>query len=181
MSEAKQILESKVSEILKDLGYELVACEVLPTGRKTLRVFIDRAGESAPIGIEDCVAVTRALDEPLESIPELEKLFEGPYELEVSSPGVDRPLRGEKDYVRFQGKLIRVHVFRPLTAGEIENPDYQQKNPKQKNFIGTLEGVCGSKLVLAVKDIQTQVLIPFPLIAKANLEPVFEFEKGRAK
>jgi ribosome maturation factor RimP len=194
-----------IDRLIQPLGYEVVHLELQSHRQKTLRVFIDFAdsrgttdsGEEKAIGIEDCVAVTRALDEPLDQIPEIEALLHGAYELEVSSPGVDRPLRQAKDFVRFAKREARIHTFRPLTAEEIGNEAYFSKNPKQKNFFGTLLGVSGDKVQLAVspgpsaekgkskrkpktnKEAETgasaEISIPLPLISKANLEPKFDF------
>jgi ribosome maturation factor RimP len=141
-----------ISPWVNPLGYEIVHVEVVHHRQRSLRLFIDRlaAAETRAIGIEDCVAVSRALNEPLDALPEIEKIFKGPYELEVSSPGLDRPLRTPRDFEKFSGREIRVHVFRPLTAEELGNPGYQTRNPKQKNFLGTLRGLRNQSILLAV-------------------------------
>lgn len=184
------------------MGYEVVHVEVQTHRQKTLRIFIDFAMDgSSTIGIDDCVKVTRALEEPLEKLPEVESIFHGAYELEVSSPGVDRPLRTARDFTRFTGREARIHVFRPLSAEELENAHYQARNPKQKNFFGTVTGVTASQDGVRVEispegssagkapgrksskknknpevsENQT-VTIPLSLISKANLEPRFEFD-----
>jgi ribosome maturation factor RimP len=187
-----------IDRLIAPLGYEVVHLELQSHRQKTLRVFIDFAdAEGKTIGIEDCVAVTRALDEPLDQIPEVEAILHGSYELEVSSPGVDRPLRQAKDFKRFADREVRIHTFRPLTAEEVGNSSYFAKNPKQKNFFGTLLGISGDKVQLAVspgpsaekgkskrkpktnKEAETgthaEISIPLPLISKANLEPKFDF------
>jgi ribosome maturation factor RimP len=187
-----------IDRLIAPLGYEVVHLELQTHRQKTLRVFIDFAdGNDKTIGIEDCVAVTRALDEPLDQISEIESILHGAYELEVSSPGVDRPLRQAKDFQRFAHSEVRIHTFRPLTADELGNASYFSKNPKQKNFFGTLLGINGDKVQLAVspgpsaekgkskrkpktnKEAETgtsaEISIPLPLISKANLEPKFDF------
>jgi ribosome maturation factor RimP len=138
-----------LNPLIHSLGYEVVHLEVQNNRQKILRLFIDRLenepdGQAEAIGIEDCVKVTKALDEPLEANPEVDKAFGGAaYELEVSSPGVDRPLRVSRDFERFKGRQVRIHTYRPLTGEELGNADYQLKNPKQKNFLGTLLGMGG--------------------------------------
>jgi ribosome maturation factor RimP len=185
-----------IRPLVEPLGYEIVHIEVQNHRQKLLRVFIDRL-DGAGVGVEDCARVSRALDEPLEQMTEIDALFKGAYELEVSSPGVDRPLRQPKDFTRFAGKEARIHVYRPLTATELGDEGYQQKNPKQKNFLGVLQGLRGESVLLSlespaeakprkkngkaesVRD-PVVVTIPLPLIAKANLEPRFDdslFEK----
>jgi ribosome maturation factor RimP len=195
-----ETLIQRLSELIAPLGYEVVYLELLNTRQRVLRLFIDFLEETPgrSVGIEDCVKVTKALDEPLETLPDLQTVFGGQtYELEVSSPGIDRPLRTERDYQRFTGKTIRVHVFRPLTAEELENPAYQSKNPKQKKFVGVLQGlenqgrirlkldpmtgpqpapVKGRKVAKPKSKAEAPaevVTIPLPLVSKANLEPDF--------
>ena len=137
----QSLLMDKLAPILESLGYELVHLEMQMHHGKVLRIYIDRADPKAveslgAIGVEDCANVSRALDEPLEAMPEVDKAFGGTYELEVSSPGVDRPLRKVRDFEKFAGRDARIHTFRPLTADELGNSDYQKRNPKQKNFLG---------------------------------------------
>lgn len=188
-----------ITRLIAPLGYEVVHVEVQTHRQKTLRLFIDFAetpkadekGEIPGIGIEDCVKVTKALDEPLDQVSEIEGIFRGAYELEVSSPGVDRPLRQKKDFERFVGRQIRLHTFRALSEDEIGNAEYFAHNSKQKNFIGELQGLSGERVKLALGQMdsagskkkkkvtekaRTEITIPFTLISKANLEPVFEFQ-----
>lgn len=153
-SSATDQLITTISAMVQPLGYEVIHLEV-DQRQKTLRLFIDylawTEGGSPGVGIEDCVKVTKALDEPLDQMPEVDSLFGAAgYELEVSSPGIDRPLRGERDFERFKGREIRVHTFRPLTGDELGNGEYQAKNPKQKNFLGTLQGVREGKVLIAL-------------------------------
>ena len=139
-----------LAPVVQPIGYEVVHLEVIPAQR-LLRVFIDHQENSAPVGIEDCVKVTKALDEPLEQIPQITSIFgEAGYELEVSSPGIDRPLRTERDFEKFKSHEIRVHTFRPLTGEELGNSDYATKNPKQKNFLGTIQGFNEGRVTLVL-------------------------------
>ena len=192
-----------ISAWVEPLGYQIVHLEVQSHRQRVLRLFIDFLvpQDGHLIGIEDCVTVSRALEERLDQSPEVEKLFSGAYELEVSSPGVDRPLRTSLDFERFSGREARIHVYRPLSVEELENKSYQEKNPKQKNFFGKLLGLKGNKVILDISSSKSQnptkkskakqkaeletnsaegsqIFIPLPLISKANLEPVFDFESG---
>ncbi|MEN9724235.1 MAG: hypothetical protein RJB38_2221 [Pseudomonadota bacterium] len=174
-------LLSKLSDMLAPLGYELVHVEVQTNRQRILRLFIDRLDRShdeqkGGVGIDDCALVSRTLDEPLESIPEVTEIFKGaPYELEVSSPGVDRPLRREDDYRRFAGRRIRLNTFRPLSAEELGHTDYASQNPRQKNFLGELLGLDAGKVLLKSSIGDTPITIPLSLVAKANLDPDFHF------
>ena len=196
-------LTAFLEETLARIGYDLVAIEVLNHREKSLRVFIDTPeGSGKAMGIEDCVIATRELDEPLEGNSAVSDVFKGPYELEVSSPGVDRPLRKPRDYTRFAGEYGRIHTFRPLTKEETGAEEYSLKNPKQKNFYGIIRGYdhesnSGSVLfgnvpedgtrTTVVKGAkksnkkkpevkpETLIRIPLELISKANLEPEIVF------
>ncbi|MBY0470736.1 ribosome maturation factor RimP [bacterium] len=189
-TDSKDILTQAVSSVLEALGYELVQMECQVQRQKLLRIFIDRTDGQA-VGMEDCVKVTKSLEIPLDQIPEVDQVFKGAYELEVSSPGVFRPLNAPKDYKRFTGSRVRVHLFRPLTAEEGDNADYVQKNPKQKNFVGKIRQLEDERLVLEIlpegpaptgrkaKAVASsarspEVKIPLSLISKANLEPSFD-------
>src|ERR1700730_2008243 len=86
---------------LKHMGYELYALEQSGQSGRTLRVSIDH---SEPITIQDCERVSRVAGPLLDH----SRLIDGPYDLEVSSPGAERPLRNHGEYVRFNGKRVNV-------------------------------------------------------------------------
>ena len=190
------LLEYFLEKKLAEIGYELVAIEIFNHREKRLRVFIDTPqGCGIAVGIEDCVKTSHHLDEPLEKSSEIEAIFKGPYELEVSSPGIERPLRKASDYVRFAGEVGRIHTFRALNSQETGAVEYTTKNPKQKNFFGFIRGFEGRSLetgsvlmgVVSEDGIhpkaklvkgkptkpkpETLIRIPASLISKANLEP----------
>src|SRR5437763_15187611 len=100
-------LEAAVEPVIAGMGYELVDLQAANGGRM-LRLFIDKPGG---IGLEDCAAVSRQLSRVLE--------VEGvDYErLEVSSPGLDRPLRHRADFVRFVGHKVDVKMRTPDATG----------------------------------------------------------------
>lgn len=208
-SKQEQII-TRLGPIVEGLGYEVVHLELLVGRQNLIRLFIDRkiqsaaadpgsADSNAAIGVEDCAAVSRALDEPLDQFPEIAETFKGAYELEVSSPGIDRPLRRSTDYSRFTGRQVRMHVYRPLTADELSNSEFQKKHPKQKNFFGTILGfqpAPGSadtgrvQLRLEVEPENrpkgrkikpdsgiAEVTVPLELISKANLEPQIDWDR----
>lgn len=94
----KELLEPT----LNHMGYELYALEQSGQSGRTLRISIDH-GE--PITIEDCERVSRVAGPLLDNA----RLIEGPYNLEVSSPGAERPLRRKSDYERFNGRRVNIH------------------------------------------------------------------------
>src|SRR5207302_10465797 len=110
-------LEAVMEPAVAGLGYELVDVQASGGGR-LLRLFIDNPGG---VGIEDCAAISRHLTRVL--------AVEGiDYErLEVSSPGLDRPLRKEKDFVRFAGQKAEIRMRTPDASG-------------RRRFVGVLRG-----------------------------------------
>jgi ribosome maturation factor RimP len=86
---------------IKHLGYELYSLDQSGQSGRTLRISIDRI---EPITIEDCERVSRVAGPLIDH----SNLIDGAYDLEVSSPGAERPLRGNKDYERFNGKRVNV-------------------------------------------------------------------------
>ncbi len=98
---------------LKHMGYELYAVEQSGQSGRTLRVSIDRA---EPITIDDCERVSRVVGPLLDNAA----LIAGPYDLEVSSPGAERPLRGKEDYERFHGKRVNVRYRTGETETVVE-------------------------------------------------------------
>jgi ribosome maturation factor RimP len=98
---------------LNHMGYELYALEQSGQSGRTLRVSIDRA---EPITIEDCERVSRVVGPLLDN----SRIIDGPYDLEVSSPGAERPLRAHGDYERFNGKRVNIRYRSGPTETVIE-------------------------------------------------------------
>lgn len=143
--------------ILKSLGMELVDIEFARAGRDgVLRLFIDKEGG---VALDDCADVSRELS----AILDVEDIIPGHYSLEVSSPGLDRPLKTTADYERFAGRLVKVRTFEPL-------PD--NAGNKRKTFVGQLLGVVDGNVTMKLSEGQS-ASIPLEKVAKANLE--FEF------
>ncbi len=105
----KELLEPT----LNHMGYDLYALEQSGSGGRTLRVSIDHA---EPITIEDCERVSRIVGPILEN----SRIIDGPYDLEVSSPGAERPLRAHGEYERFNGKRVNVRYRSGSTETVIE-------------------------------------------------------------
>ncbi len=105
----KELLEPTINH----MGYELYALEQSGQSGRTLRVSIDR---SEPISIEDCERVSRVAGPLLDH----SHLIDGPYDLEVSSPGAERPLRSHADYERFNGKRVNIRYRSGPTETVIE-------------------------------------------------------------
>jgi ribosome maturation factor RimP len=97
ISSIKELLEPT----LNHMGYELYALDQSGQSGRTLRISIDH---NEPISIDDCERVSRVAGPLLDRA----NLINGPYELEVSSPGAERPLRGRNDYDRFSGRRVNI-------------------------------------------------------------------------
>lgn len=101
--------EELVLPIIEERGFELVDVEYVKEGSNFyLRVYADKEGG---ITIDDCVEVSRALNPKLDAY---DKEFKDPYVLEVSSPGLLRPLKKDKDFARNLGKMVEIKLFKPL-------------------------------------------------------------------
>lgn len=133
--------------LLGDMGMELVEIQFRREGHGwVLRLFIDKEGG---ITIDDCAAVSREISAYLE----VEDLIDHAYHLEVSSPGLERPLRKREDFIRFAERLARIKLREPING--------------QRVLIGTLLGLEG-EMVLLEMDNET-VRIDMENIAKARL------------
>ena len=143
--------------ILDALRLELVEIEFKRSGREAiLRLFIDKEGG---VTLDDCADVSRELSLVLD----VEDFIPCAYNLEVSSPGLDRPLKTPADYERFTGRLIKVRTYEPFCDDD---------GNKRKTFLGTLEGLTDRVVRMKLTEGQTAA-IPLERVAKANLE--FEF------
>lgn len=120
-------LEELLESTLAGMGYELVEVEQLARG-KLLRIFIDKEGG---ISIDDCVTISNHLSRLLV----VENIDYG--RLEVSSPGLDRPLRKEADFLRFKGETVKLRLRIPVQG--------------QRNFLGVLREVNDGRITLEVE------------------------------
>ncbi len=153
-------IETLVMPILDDLGFEMVDLQMQQDGRQlALRIFIDKPGG---ITLDNCVAVSREVS----AILEIEDPIKSAYRLEVSSPGLDRPLKKPADFERFAGQKIKLKTLHLI------DPD--QRGHTRKTFFGTLLGFENDHVRLEQDDKKGGLaLIPLAEIEKANLEEEF--------
>jgi ribosome maturation factor RimP len=150
-------VEMLLQPITRGLGLETVDVQVAGEARRTvLRVLVDRP--EGGITVEECAKVNEALGRQLD----LYDFFPHPYTLEVSSPGLDRPLRTDEEYRRFAGRRAEVVTGEPVGG--------------QRRFRGVLLGVVGDDVMVQVD--QRQVAIPKAQIQQARL--VVEMDDLRA-
>lgn len=146
-------LERLAESVFEDEELELVALTLRGSSRKrVLRLDIDRAGPRG-LGLEDCQRISKKLGEALEETD----LFQNSYVLEVSSPGIDRPIRTDDDIRRNTGRRIRVETTEPVEG--------------RKEFAGVLLGGEANWLELRIDD--TLVRIPRECIRVARQEASF--------
>ena len=143
---AKQNIEQKTEDILQPIlarhQFELVDTEYVKEGSDWyLRAYIDKEGG---ITIDDCETVSRELEKELDALD----LIKEAYILEVSSPGLTRALKKERDYQRNIGKPVEVHLYKPV---EIDKD-------KVKLFIGDLISYDEEKIVLDIGETKEELV-----------------------
>ena len=158
MSEIIEVINRKVEGLIKpildEMDYELVDIEYLTErGRWVLRVYVDKEGG---VTLDDCARVSREIDDLIE----VKDIVRHEYVLEVSSPGLNRPLKRERDFLWARGKKVKIKMANPVKG--------------QRNFIGYLRELREGMLHLEVDG--TFIFLSRKDVRKANL--VFEFENG---
>lgn len=176
---AVALLESAVEPLVEDLGYELLLLEWLGAGkRRLMRLYID---SPAGVTIEDCTRLGRVLSNALDAResaagaedsavrdPVLAALLGKPYTLEVSSPGVDRPLTRRRHFAAHVGGRVKLETWAPLEPGSVEKKFYGrivavEEDPAapddQRRGVVTVHDPDGDRTLR----------IPLPRIRRANL------------
>jgi ribosome maturation factor RimP len=145
------VLETLLAPAVQAQGYRLVRLRLMGGKRKTLQVLAERP--DGQMDVEDCAKLSRALSEVLEAADPISE----EYVLEVSSPGIDRPLTSAEDFARFAGHEARVELARGLDG--------------RRRFKGTLIGLDGNDVVIDVTDLNEirRVRFPFSDIVEAKL------------
>ncbi len=132
------------------VGCELVGIEYLPNGKQSLlRVYIDK---SEGVTVEDCSAVSYQVS----GLLDVEDPLPGHYTLEVSSPGLDRPLFQAQDFERFAGQKVKIRMRFPIEG--------------QRNFRGLLQGLQEQQVVIQEQD-GKRVDLPLDQVEQARLIP----------
>lgn len=164
-------LRAVIDPICRAHGVALVDARMTTERGAVLRVLIERAGpddsqSQGGVSLSDCQNVSRDLSTALDVHPDVAPA--GAYRLEVSSPGLERPLVSRADYARFAGREVRVQALRPIGG--------------RRRFQGILRGLAADAAADVVKVEQEGETFDIPLedITKANLVYRFErAEKGR--
>ena len=149
-------LEERLTEMLtpsvEDLGYELVGVEYIRAGKhSTLRVYID---QEEGILVEDCAAVSRQVS----AIMDVEDPITNEYTLEVSSPGLERPLFSAAHYEAFAGETVKVQLRMPIQ--------------NRRRWKGVISSVDGEIICINVDGVEERFALSN--IQKANIVPKFD-------
>lgn len=140
-------IEAMLMPLVEDLGYELWGCEYLSQGKHSLlRIYIDKEDG---INIDDCERVSKQISAFLD----VEDPISGNYSLEISSPGIPRPLFYKEQYKRYLGQDVQVKLFKPVNGS--------------RKFTGTILDVSEDVLILQMGE--EKIEIPFAHVVKANL------------
>ncbi len=151
------VVTALAQPILESMALELVDIEFGRVGPDAvLRLFIDKEGG---VMLDDCAELSRELS----MILDIEDVIACNYTLEVSSPGLDRPLKKPADYDRFAGRLIKIRTYQPFL---------DDSGNKRKTFLGKLDGLVDGIVKMTLTEGQS-ASIPIERVAKANLE--YEF------
>ncbi|MFD3299830.1 ribosome maturation factor RimP [Aquipseudomonas alcaligenes] len=152
MSSKLEQLQAMLAPVVESLGYECWGVEFISQGRHSLlRVYIDHANG---ILVDDCEAVSRQVS----AVLDVEDPISSEYTLEVSSPGMDRPLFTLEQFARHVGEQVKIKLRSPFDG--------------RRNFQGLLRGVEDQDVVVLVDD--HEFLLPIDLIDKANIIPRFD-------
>jgi len=142
-------LAAIVTPTIVDLGYELVRVAIMGRDRPTVQIMAER-GDGAQMTVDDCETISRAIG----AVLDVEDPIQGNWTLEVSSPGIDRPLTRVKDWNRFAGHQARVELDVPLDG--------------RKRFGGIVLGADDETARLRLED-GAEVKLPLADIRRARL------------
>lgn len=149
----EQAVQQIATPIAQSLGLEIVQVQYRREGGGlVLRIMIDRI--DGGVNVEDCADVSRELS----AVLDVEDPVGTPYHLEVTSPGLDRPLVKPSDFVRFQGREIILRTHKPVDG--------------RKSYRGTLDGLDGDLILVTVDGVQYR--IQFAAVEKTNLIPLLK-------
>jgi ribosome maturation factor RimP len=145
-------LQALLAPVVEALGYQCWGIEFLSQGRHSLlRIYIDHENG---ILVEDCEKVSRQIS----GVLDVEDPISNEYTLEVSSPGMDRPLFTLEQFAAHAGELVKIKLRSPFEG--------------RRNFQGLLRGVEEQDVVVLIED--REFLLPIELIDKANIIPRFD-------
>ncbi len=148
MNQLRDRVEALLQPVLEAMDFDLVRVMVQGTVRTTVQIMAERRGGGA-ITVDDCAEISRAVS----AVLDVEDPLPGTYTLEVSSPGIDRPLVRSEDFERFTGFEAKIETARPISG--------------RKRFRGKLLGTTQAGVRIALAEGET--VLPFGEIHRAKL------------
>jgi ribosome maturation factor RimP len=149
MSKVDPKLHEQLGSLIASMGYALFGCELLPQGRQmVLRIYID---SEKGVTIDDCSRVSHQVSAMMDVLD----VIHGRYFLEVSSPGINRPLFELAHYRKYIGSTVKIRLHAPLK--------------QRRQFTGLVKRVEGEDIYLLVEGSTEEVVLPFSAIEKGNL------------
>ena len=156
MKQAPEHLINMIEPIIEGLGYECVGIEYNPHPQHgMLRIFIDSENG---ILLDDCTKVSHQVS----GVLDVEDPIPGEYQLEVSSPGEDRPFFKLSQFEQFIGSTVNIHLFKPIE--------------KRRKITGVIQAVEGDEVV--IQEGEQTFNVPFQAMSKARLVPEYLLKKG---
>ncbi len=149
MRKIAALLQEKLATLISSMGYEFWGYEQVSMGRQTIfRLYIDASGG---VTLDDCTKVSHQVSAMLDVMD----IIEGRYLLEVSSPGIDRPLFELAHYRKVIGKRVKIRL--------------QSAISKRRQYTGIVQHVTDDDIILMVDGLEEEIKLPFSVIEKANL------------
>ena len=149
MNKVESAVWTMAEPVVEQNGLELIAVEFVKEGTDWyLRLYLDK--ENGTVELDDCEKISRLVSDQLD----IDDPIEQAYRLEVSSPGIERPLKRDKDFKRFKGEKVRVKVFVPIDG--------------QKEFVGELGDVDAQTIQILCDG--ESFSLPRDKVSKVNLE-----------
>jgi len=143
-------IRSLIEPAIEDMGYLLVRVRYTGARRPTLQIMADRADE-APISVNDCADISRAVS----AVLDVEDPIPDAYSLEVSSPGIDRPLVRPRDYERFAGFEAKIELARAIDG--------------RKRYRGAIVGMQDAEVLIDLEKEGGRIALPLAQIGTAKL------------
>ncbi|MGA0346442.1 MAG: ribosome maturation factor RimP [Alphaproteobacteria bacterium] len=140
VGEKEYLIEGLIAPLLTEAGYELVRVAIDSANEQRLQIMIERLDQRA-ISVDDCAHVSKIIS----ALLELDDPITGPYDLEVSSPGIDRPLVKESDFERFAGFEVELKTSEPIGG--------------KSCFVGSLLGIEEGLVGLLCNGVRQQIEI----------------------
>lgn len=149
MRKIDPVLHERLATLISSMGYELVGCEMVPQGRQMVfRIYID---SETGVTADGCAQVSYQVS----AMMDVEDPIQSRYSLEVSSPGIDRPLFEIEHYRKYIGKTVKIRLYAPIN--------------QRRQFKGILQRVEGEDIYLLVDGVEQEIKLPFSAIEKGNL------------